>query len=605
MKRFRLPPMMAGERNRRPDRVPSRSRISPHTGRSAVQASAHVVLLVSLCGAVWMPGRAVAQPAPGDGSESLHSQARGSQVASRPGAAGATPVAADVAALRPGASLTITLRTPDAATAVARSTRRELLIGLRGPLPDIDLQALQASGGGRIESVHAGFDSLLLVLAAGVSGAVEADGDLLRIVLKRVRDSAPEPVASAPPRDATVAGNEATANAEGSFRLRLLAAQLAARTGRLEQAKSRFEALRLEAPQRPEPVAGIAAVEQQAGRWRQSLALYAEAATLGSDRNDFGAAMSSIEREQAPRARVDAEHRQQRSGTLGGAVDVDTLRASWQHRTGPGWQLGGVVEAAHVDAEGVLRATGSVERFSGRRERAELVAQYDSLDGTITAASLHAQGNDAGFGLSQRRIDDAGLTTLSAELRRPTWDYVEGIVERASRDRVAVTRLHRFRPTVVGRIEVGLNRYRYPEMGEVARTATLSGDIRWSEVGGIAGLNAIYRFDGEYVRSLATRPAASGALFHPLPILDREVHAATLGYARTAGDLQHGSTTTVDGYAGYGSDRYARSGPIVGAAVTWLRGAVELQLRAAHVRHIGSARSTYSTVGAYLSMRLP
>lgn len=170
------------------------------------------------------------------------------------------------------------------------------------------------------------------------------------------------------------------------------------------------------------------------------------------------------------------------------------------------------------------------------------------------------------------------------------------------RDRLALGRTQRLRADLSGRLELGLNRYHRRDEGQLGRSTSLAGELRLDALAGVPGLAAVYALDAEYIDRRATRQAASGELFAPLPLVDREVHSATLGYARSRGNRWAGSASTFDGYAGVGSDRYGRSGVIAGVTLAHARDAVELQLRASRVRNVGRSRGSTDALGVMVSI---
>lgn len=485
----------------------------------------------------------------------------------------------------------IAFRAPGATGATVTRDGRDLLISFGRAAPEFDASDLQARAAGWLEGVNVGYDALLLRLAPEVAARVEPGPAALTILLAR-----------APASRATGDQPSPEEDAAGARRLALLDAQLLARTGRLTEARTRFESLRAASPRSPEPVAGLAGVEQQAGRWRRSQELYRDALALDPGDRSVAAALHAIDRGQASRARLDLDSRSVRGGPFTGRADLTIAQASGHVRLGEAWRAGAVVDAARIRTGPVQRASGAVESFSGWRERAELFAQHDGRDGLVTVGSLFAGSDTAGVGLQVRRPDDRGVTLLRGEYRRPNWDYVEGLIDDATRDRVAVGRVHRFGTSVLGRLEVGYNRYAIGGGDEVARTTSVSGELRLTTLAGIPGLAAAYGLEAEYVDRRGTLRAQTGGTFTPSWPLNREVHLATLGYTRTRGDRWSGGALTFDGYGGYGVDRYGRSGPLAAVAVGYAVGAIEVQLRASYVRNIGRARTTATTIGGYLSI---
>jgi hypothetical protein len=390
-------------------------------------------------------------------------------------------------------------------------------------------------------------------------------------------------------------------NLTGSRRLELLRAQLLMREGQMPLARKRLEALRAAMPDSPEPVAGLAALEFEVGRWRRSLDLYREADRMRGGDMALQSSIEMIERLRGGSVRINAERRRSRGGELTSPVTVDLVGLEASHRIDAAWQWGVDAEAADVDTAAVRRVNGVVQTFSGRRGRVGAFARHDNLDGTVHTLSLFG-GDSTGLGLHRRQVDDRGATSVGLEARRSNWDYVEALIDRIWRDRLSVGRSQRLGANVSARAEVGANRYGLSGDGDVARSTSLAVELRLDSLGGVDGLSAAYALDAEYIGHLDARTTSTAVTYRPLPLLDREVHSATLGYTRARGSRDGQGMLTVDGQVGVGKDRYGRSGALGAVAISWSRRAIGTQVRASHTRNIGRARGTNESLSASLSI---
>jgi hypothetical protein len=468
---------------------------------------------------------------------------------------------------------------------------REVLLRFAQAAPAFDAAELQARAAEWLDGVNVGHDAVLLLLSRGVEVQIEGTSRTA-LTLRFFRAAAQDERAPSPQ----------PGSGGGALRLDLLRARLLLQDRQLAQARERFEALRAASPESADPVAGLAAVESEVGRWRRSAALYREAQKLSNADPALPAAAEAIERAQAGGVRIDAERRRSHGGEVVAPVTFDFAGIEVSRRLVDAWKLGIDVETASIETAAVQRADGSVQPFSGRRERAALFAQHDGLDGTVHVVSLFAGDGTAGAGLSRRQVDDRGATMFVVEAQRLNWDYIEGTIDRARRDRLALARSQRLGRSVSGRAEVGVNRYTFPGYGTVARTATAAAELRLDSVGDVNGLSAAYVLDAEYVNRIQTRVTATGASYMPLPLLDREVHSGLLGYARAFGEAGAGGVLTVSGQLGAGFDRYGRSGPIAAAALSWTNGVVVAQVRGSHTRNVGRSRGTTDAVAGFVSV---
>jgi hypothetical protein len=475
---------------------------------------------------------------------------------------------------------------PGASQTILKQDDRDVLVSFPHPLPNFDARALQDQAAGLLEGVSVGYDTLLLRLAPGVAVTKIAEQGALRLVLQR---------------NPAAAGSEAPsteADKEGAERLRLLGAQLLARTGQVSEARRQFGDLILAMPGNPEPMTGLAGVEQTAGSWRQALALYQKAHQLDPEDPSITDAIGAIEHEHAPRLRADFEYRRT-SGSGTGISTAAIAGLSGQQNFGDAWHLGISINTAWVDASQVQQPTGAIESITGLRQRSELSLQHDALNGIVAAASAYLTGETPGVGIRGELPDDYGTTFLRADYRRPDWDFFQSIVDNGTRDRIAIGRRQPIIQDLTARLDVGANRYSLQGAPNLATTTTVNGELRLANLAGVHGLSIAYVLDGEYLNKIATGINANGQSFNRIDILSREVHAGVIDYVGSWKSGTNGGTLNYELSAGYGVDRYGKPGPIVAAVLTYPLGDLELGLRAGYVNNIGrTAGSTAIFAGS-------
>ena len=478
-----------------------------------------------------------------------------------------------------GGDFLITVQMQGASAATLRQDSREVLVSFPHQIPNFDGQALQDQAVGLLEGVSIGYDTLLLRLTPGVAVTRVDEKNTLHLVLQPNLGTARTEILPAQPTT--------EADKEGAQRLRLLGAQIMAQSGQVSEARQQFGELILAMPGTPEPMSGLAGLEQGTGRWRQALALYDRALQLDPGNPSVEDAISEIQRNHGSRLRADFEYRRTDGGE-GTGISIAAIEGlSGQQYFGDGWQLGYSANLAWVDASQVQQPSGAVESVVGLRQRSEISVQHDGLDGIVVAGSAYLTGEIPGAGIRGELPDDSGTTFLRADYRRPDWDFFQSLVDNGTRDRVAVGRRQQLTSDLTARLDFGANRYSLQGAANLATTFTVNADLRLGDLAGIHGLSMAYVLDAEYVNKMAVGVGANGQSFNKIDISDREVHAAVLAYAGTWGSGTDGRPASYELSAGYGVDRYGKSGPIVAAVLTYPIGNFDLGLRAAYVNNIG------------------
>ncbi len=468
---------------------------------------------------------------------------------------------------------------------------REILVSFPHPLPEFNAQALQDESSGLLEAVSVGYDTLLLRVSPGVTVSKTAEQGDVRLMV--------QPTTGGTGSEVLPAEAATESDKEGAQRLRMLGAQLMARTGQVSEARAQFGDLILTMPENPEPMSGLAGVEQTAGRWRQALSLYERAQQLDPEDPSIADAIDAIKHEHAPRLRADFEFRRTNAGQGSGISTAAIGGLSGQQNFGDAWHLGVSINTAGVDASQVQQPSGAVESITGVRQRSELSLQHDSLNGIVVAASAYLTGAIPGVGIRGELPDDHGTTYLRADYRRPDWDFFQSIVDNGTRDRVAIGRRQVIIQDLTARLDVGANRYSLQGWPNLATTFTVNGELRLANFAGVHGLSIASVLDGEYVNKIATGINASGETFNRIDITNREVYAGVLDYVGSWKLDTNSRALSYEVSVGYGADRYGKSGPILAAVLTYPVGDFELGLRAGYVNNIGrTAGSTAIFAGS-------
>jgi hypothetical protein len=476
-----------------------------------------------------------------------------------------------------GGDFLINVLMEGASKATLRQDGREVLVTFPHPLPNFNAQALQDQAVGLLEGVSVGYDTLLLRLTPGVSVARMDEESGLRLALQPNAGAA----GAAPGQPVT------EADKEGAQRLRLLAAQITAQSGQISGARQQFGDLMLAMPGNPEPMTGLAGLEQGSGRWRQALGLYNRALQLDPGNPSVEDAIATIQRTHGSRLRADFEYRRTDGGE-GSGISIAAIEGlSGQQNFGDGWLLGYSANLAWADAQDVQQPSGIVEDVTGLRQRSEISLQHDGLNGIVLAGSAYLTGATPGAGIRSELPDDSGTTFLRADYRRPDWDFFQSLVDNGTRDRISVGRRQQIIQDLTARLDFGVNRYSLQGAANLATTWTVNADVRLGNVAGVHGLSVAYVMDGEYLNKIAVGTLPNGQTFDLIDVGNREVHAGVLAYAGTWETGRKDRPASYELSAGYGADRYGKAGPILAAVLTYPVGDFELGLRAAYVNNVG------------------
>ena len=110
-----------------------------------------------------------------------------------------------------------------------------------------------------------------------------------------------------------------------------------------------------------------------------------------------------------------------------------------------------------------------------------------------------------------------------------------------------------------------MNRYDLPGIPGAAESVAASGNVNVKLLRA-PQLSLNYALDGEYLTDAKVNQATDGTSFRPLPLVSREVHAASVQIER---QLTRGLHAT--GAAGFAVDRLGGSAPFVSGSMTYDR----------------------------------
>lgn len=424
-----------------------------------------------------------------------------------------------------------------------------------------------------VASVNDGYDTMLVRAQPGY--ALQIDTQNEHPALKAIADNSA----------AVSRGDQQT-----KLRYELLTARIDLETGHVYDATTRLNALLPNYKNDAQLLGFVANAENYGGNWPRAQQLLQEARELAPENEDLARLDRDMRRLNAPNIKLD--------------YDWVKRGSSQEHLTGlSGFtnvtdhiQVGGLLQNDHIRARNVRRADGRVGNFTGEREQAELYALYHDENGIRGKLSFYANNNTAGLGGAFSFLNPLGETTLSAELDKPYWDFVEGVLDDATRDRLALA--HTIKPTT--RLTItgtpSYNVYNVDGKRNVISTAGADLDVVYRLRDEQPFLAVAYGLGAEYALNQKKGFDNLGNYTPLFPLRSTEIHFVSLnmGYdfsADTYGEM----------LVGYGYDRLGGNGPSVEGKLSHeLNDNLDIQLRAFYGVDNSSTDDSISRIGCYV-----
>lgn len=434
------------------------------------------------------------------------------------------------------------------------------------------------------EAVHLDNPDALLHDAGRVVSNVEYSDDTLWVTpLKRYSVSSQAHV-----HDVTLAFSPETASEE-NLGLALTGIRLDVEKGRMHKAIRKTHALEKQYPNHPDVLETDADIHYRTGHWRQAVSRYADAMEAAPEREDLPERRKEILREYGSFADLSGEYRE-----IGNDRTEIFTRAQGMARVSHSIAMGVNIERDDVDADSVQHANdGSFTKLDDDFYRGEAYFLYTLPSSDSAKVSVFAGDGTVGGGLAYTLIDYYGSTALGLEVSAPNWDFIEGVRDEGTRDRVFVTRIQRFNPRFIVNATAGLNQYSVEDRDNVAKSATIDASAIYTIpsshqmaafLGDDADWSLRYSLDAEYASDVDTANGVNG-VFKPLPLTTREVHTLALYIGK-----QVVRPVRVEAFGGYARDRLGDGGANYGGDV-YIDLGKQAQLRAGYLHSVSTERT--------------
>jgi hypothetical protein len=373
----------------------------------------------------------------------------------------------------------------------------------------------------------------------------------------------------------------------------LMQARLEVETGRSYAASQRSRALVKQHPDNAQVLGFSANVENFIGNWPYARKLINKAHGIQPLNEDIITLQRGIERLHASNIYLDGEWKRLDESDMfitsaGGTYDVNDKV-----------QVGLKVQNNSVDSQQLRFSNGRIGSSNTERQRGEVFARYFDDAGSQSQLSVFGNNDTAGVGAYHSFVNRLGFTNLGVEYHRPNWDFVEGVIDDATRDRVEIG--HRYSPTdkIILTGELGVNRYNTEYGDDLVRSTTVaaSASYRLHEQPYVA---VGYGLDAEYTDSKELGLDSAGRVSQRFPLDSREVHSLNV-----FGSHDFTENTNAEGFAAYGYDRMTGdSGPSVEGRVThYLDDRLSVQGRAGYGFRGAASLGDVTNAGVRLQYR--
>ncbi len=282
-------------------------------------------------------------------------------------------------------------------------------------------------------------------------------------------------------------------------------------------------------PDDPKFMADLAEVENRLGRWRQAVKHYGVAIRREPDSIDLIQSQSFLRSQFGPQVRVDQYFR-----------DTTNAEVQWVSRAmarqsyGSDFMVGVGFENRVINDSLIRpRIDGKLQVFKGTRQRWDAYVEK-THEFASTRLSLVGQESQPGVSLEHRRQLRLGEVSLKGVYHEPYWDFVEGLINEGTADRLQLQWSYVGDSPIIGKFKsknpisaflgIRANRYGVEDADNVAESIEVELELRYQLNLLWPGLSVGYQLSGEYVNLTDTRINVDGENFNPLPIQNTQTH---------------------------------------------------------------------------------
>lgn len=388
---------------------------------------------------------------------------------------------------------------------------------------------------------------------------------------------------------------------EAHMRIELLRAQVELETGNQDLARMYLEKTNEEYPNQPDVLTALSGTEFYMGRELKAYDHIEQAHQIAPRNEEVQALRARINEDRRDFAKLDAQIELQDD-------DLEYIvTLSGEKRINRENVVGVVLAQNYVDAEGIRRADGRFGDFSAWRFTQQAYLRHQLENGDEVKVSAFYNEDEPGGAIEYLLRYYKGDVRLFGEYHRPNWDFPEGVLDSATRDRIGFTQTFRVRTDIAPQLTVAYNRYHVEDHSNVDESVTVTGIARlplyYVDRGLDHRLFAEYGLDAEYRLDEERGTDAAGNSYLYYPLVTREVHYATIGWRQEL-ETQYILPSYWEAYAGYAVDRLGGNGPYLGGRwVQQVDADKEAELRASHSISFRDTGADSTRVGGYLNWK--
>jgi hypothetical protein len=282
-------------------------------------------------------------------------------------------------------------------------------------------------------------------------------------------------------------------------------------------------------PDDPKFMADLAEVDNRLGRWRQAIKHYTGAIHRAPDTMYMKQAKSYLRSRFGPQVRVDQYYRDT-TNAEGQLISRGMARQSYDSD----YLVGVAFENRHINDNQLRpRIDGRLQRFKGNRQRWDAYVEK-AHEFATTRFSIVGQEAEPGVRLEHRRQLRLGEVQLKGVYHEPYWDFVEGIVDEGTADRLQLRWVYQGASPIFGKFRsknpfsavlgISANQYGVEDDNNVAESIKVLAEFQYQLSFLWSGLSVGYQLSGEYVSLTETRIDENGRAFNPLAVQNIQNH---------------------------------------------------------------------------------